>query len=78
MLKYDSFRLAIIYVIVSQTPKLLLRKITFFFTIYKKMSSQTIEMKFNELSNNMSIKLINGLRLYISLIKKNIDNGKKS
>ena len=40
------------------------------------MSSQTIEMKFNELSNNMSIKLINGLRLYISLIKKNIDNGK--
>ena len=42
------------------------------------MSSQTIEMKFNELSNNMSIKLINGLRLYISLIKKNIDNGKKS
>ena len=34
-------------------------------------------MKFNELSNNMSIKLINGLRLYISLIKKNIDNGKK-
>ena len=33
------------------------------------MSSQTIEMKFNELSNNMSIKLINGLRLYIFQLK---------
>ena len=33
-------------------------------------------MKFNELWNNMSIKLIDGSRLYISLIKKNIGNGK--
>ena len=40
------------------------------------MSNQTTELKFNELSNTMSIKLINGLGLYISLIKKNIDNGK--
>ena len=36
------------------------------------MVSQTIEMKFNELSN----KLINRLGLYISLIKNNIDNRK--
>ena len=36
------------------------------------MVSQTIEMKFNELSN----KLINGLGLYISLIKNNTDNRK--
>ena len=36
------------------------------------MSSQTIEIKFNELSK----KLINGLTLNISLIKNNIDNEK--
>ena len=35
-------------------------------------SNQTIEIKFSELSN----KLINGLKLYISLIKRNIYNGK--
>ena len=40
------------------------------------MSSQTIEMKFNELLNNMNIKLINRLKLHISLITKNIDNRK--
>ena len=40
------------------------------------MSSQKTEMKFKKLSNNMNIKLVNGLGLYISLIKKNIDNGK--
>ena len=34
------------------------------------MSNQTIEMQFNKLSNKMNIKLINVLRLYISLIKK--------
>ena len=34
------------------------------------MSNQAIEMKFNELSNNMNSKLINGLGLHISLIKK--------
>ena len=33
-------------------------------------------MKFNKLLNNMSIKLIDGLGLYIFLIKKNIDNEK--
>ena len=48
----------------------------FFCTAYKKLSSQTIEMKFNELSNSMSIELINGLRLYSFLMKKNIDNEK--
>ena len=36
------------------------------------MSSQIIEIKFNELSK----KLINGLTLNISLIKNNIDNEK--
>ena len=41
------------------------------------MSSQLIEIKFNELSNNISIKLIDGLGLYIYLIKNNIGNGKK-
>ena len=40
------------------------------------MSSQTTEMRFNKLSNNVNIKLINGLGLHISLIKKNINNGK--
>ena len=33
-------------------------------------------MKFNKLSNDLNIKLINGSELYISLIKKNINNGK--
>ena len=44
------------------------------------MSNQAIEMKFNELSNNMNIKLINGSELHIFLIKKNIyiDNGKST
>ena len=41
------------------------------------MSSQLIEIKFNELSNNISIKLIDGLGLYIYLIKNNIGNRKK-
>ena len=36
------------------------------------MSNQATEMKFNELSNNMNIKLINGSRLQIFLIKKYI------
>ena len=40
------------------------------------MSSQTTEMRFNKLSNNVNIKLINGLGLHIFLIKKNINNGK--
>ena len=40
------------------------------------MSSQKTEMKFKKLSNNMNIKLVNGLGLHISLIKKNTDNGK--
>ena len=48
----------------------------FFFIIHRIISNKTIEIKFNELSNNVSIKLINGLRLYISLIKRNIDNEK--
>ena len=41
--------------------------------IYQKMLNQTIETKFNESSNH----LINGLALYNSLIKNNIDKGKK-
>ena len=41
------------------------------------MSNQEIEMKFNELSNNTNIKLINGSGLHISLVKK-IDNGKNT
>ena len=36
----------------------------FLFTMYQKMSSQTIEIKYNELSK----KLVNGLELYVSLI----------
>ena len=32
------------------------------------MSNQKTEMKFNKLSDNMNINLINGLKLYISLI----------
>ena len=48
------------------------RHYTFFCTTYKKISSETIQMKFNELSN----KLINGFELYIYLIESNIDNGK--
>ena len=40
------------------------------------MSSQKTHMKFKKLSNNMNIKLGNGLGLHISLIKKNTDNGK--
>ena len=35
-------------------------------------------MKFNELSNHVNIELINGSRLHISLIKKNINNGKNT
>ena len=46
--------------------------------MYKKMSSQVIEIKLNELSNNTSIKLMDGLGLYIYLIKNNIDNGKQN
>ena len=34
------------------------------------------EMKFDELSNNMNIKLINGSGLHIYLIKTNLDYGK--
>ena len=34
------------------------------------MSNQAIEMKFNELSNNMNIKLINGSGLHIFLMEK--------
>ena len=48
----------------------------FFFHHIQKMPSQKIEMKFNELSNNMNIKLINELKLYTFLIKDNTDNGK--
>ena len=40
------------------------------------MSNQTREMEFSELSDNMNIKLINGLGVYISLIKNDTDNGK--
>ena len=37
------------------------------------MWNQTIQIKFNESSKQ----LINGLALYVSLIKNNIDDGKK-
>ena len=45
---------------------------TLYFTIYKKLSSPTIkerEMKFNKLPDNLSIKLINGTRNSILLMK---------
>ena len=35
MLRYDSFRPAVKYKIATQTPKLLFKKITFFFTKYE-------------------------------------------
>ena len=40
------------------------------------MSNQTVKVKFSDLSNKMNINLKNGLKLYISLIKNNIDCGK--
>ena len=40
MLKYDSFRPAVKYKITTQTPKLLPKKFTFFFTKYKNEWSE--------------------------------------
>ena len=78
MLKYDSFIPIIKYETTPEAPKLLLKKSTFCAPHIKKsiLSIKERKMKFNKLSNDLNIKLINGWELYISLIKKNIDNGK--